>query len=74
MPTMIFTINSMDDKELMAELQQVQESLATTISCLFQMSMLVCKPAPRDLSQGSKGVEVAHYEREDINYILENYP
>ncbi|KAL9635464.1 MAG: hypothetical protein Q9164_003440 [Protoblastenia rupestris] len=69
-----FCDQSMDDKELTMELQQVQESLATTISCLFQMSMLICKLAPRDLSQGSKGAEVAHYERGDIEYISEKYP
>ena len=56
------------------EIQELQESLATNINCLFQMSILVRKPAQHDLHLGSRGADVAAFEPFDYNHVKEKYP
>ena len=56
------------------EAQELQEGLVTIIDCLFQMSMLVRKPAPHDLRLGSKDPEVAAFEPYDYNHVRKRYP
>ena len=60
--------------EAKTEIQELQEGLATIVDCLFQMSMLVRKPAPHDLRHGSKDAEVAAFEQYDYNYVRGKYP
>ena len=56
------------------EIEELQESLATNINCLFQMSMLVRKPAQHDVYLGSKRADVAAFEPFDYNHVREKYP
>ena len=57
-----------------SELQQLRGSVATLINCLFEMSMLVRKPAPHDLRIGSKEVDVAAFEPFDYSHVRDKHP
>lgn len=63
-----------DEDDPKTEIQELRESLATVINCLFQMSMLVRKPAQHDVHVGSKGADVAAFEPFDYNHVREKYP
>ena len=56
------------------EIQELQESLATNIKCLFQMSLLVRKPAQHDLYLGSKRADVAASQPLDYNHVKKKSP
>ena len=56
------------------EIRQLLESVATIINCLFEMSMLVRKPAQHDQRIGSNSAEVAYYERYDCDHVRNKYP
>ena len=56
------------------EIQELQQSVATNINCLFQMSMLVRKPAQHDVYLGSKRADVAAFEPFDYSHVREKYP
>lgn len=64
----------MDEEDPKTEIQELQASLATTLDCLFQMSMLVRKPAQHDVHLGSKRADVAAFEPFDYNHVREKYP
>ncbi|KAL9024085.1 MAG: hypothetical protein Q9196_006772 [Gyalolechia fulgens] len=66
--------SSSEDEEPQSEIEQLQRSVATIINCLFQMSMLVRKPAQHDLRVASKKADVAHFERFDQNYVMDKFP
>ena len=64
----------MDQDEPETEIQELKESLATTINCLFQMSILVRKPAAHDVYIGSKHADVAAFASLDYRYVKKKYP
>lgn len=64
----------MEEDEPKTELQELQGSLATAINCLFQMSLLVRKPAPHDMHLRSKRADVAAFEPIDYNHVRDQYP
>lgn len=64
----------MDEDDPKTEIQELRESIATVINCLFQMSMLVRKPAQHDVHVGSNGADVAAFEPFDHNHVREKYP
>ncbi|KAL8829824.1 MAG: hypothetical protein Q9170_006004 [Blastenia crenularia] len=66
--------SSSEDEEPQSEIQQLQGSVATIINCLFQMSMLVRKPAQHDLRIASRKADVAHFEQFDHNHVRDKYP
>ena len=66
--------SSSGDEESQTEIQQLLRSIATIINCLFQMSMLVRKPAPHDLLVGSKKADVAAFEPFDYNHVINKFP
>ena len=63
-----------DEEDLKTEIQELRESLACNISCLFQMSMLVRKPAQHDVYLGSKYADVTAFEIFDYNHVREKFP
>lgn len=63
-----------DEEDPKTEIQELQESIATTINCLFQMSMLVRKPTQHDVHLGSKRADVAAFEPFDYNHVREKFP
>ena len=63
-----------DGLELKPEMEQMQNSVATLIGCLFQMSMLIRKPTKHDLRIGSRWADVAAFEQYDINHVRAKYP
>ena len=66
--------DAMNVEDRKTEIQELQESLATNVNCLFQMSMLVRKPAQHDFHLGSRGADVAAFEPFDYNHVKEKYP
>lgn len=56
------------------EMEQMQESVGTIINCLFQMSMLVRKPAQHDLRVGSTRSDVAVFEPFDYGHVRNKFP
>ncbi|KAL8852606.1 MAG: hypothetical protein Q9221_002486 [Calogaya cf. arnoldii] len=72
-------IESLEDSSSEGEASQtdvhrLHKSVATLVTCLFQMSMLVRKPAQHDLRIGSKAAEVAAFEPFDYNHVRDKYP
>ena len=66
--------DTLNDEGRETEIQGLQESVATNVKCLFQMSLLVRKPAQHDLYLGSRGADVAAFEPFDYNHVKEKYP
>ena len=64
----------MTENDPKTEMQELQESVGTTINCLFQMSMLVRKPVQHDVHIGSRHADVAAFEPFDFNHVREKYP
>ena len=62
------------DERPQTEIQQLRGSVATTINCLFEMSMLVRKPAQRDHRMGSEQADVAYYEAFDLSHVRDKFP
>ena len=69
-----FADHASDDGEPTTEIQELRESVATIVNCLFQMSMLVRKPAHHDMMMGSRRTEVAMFEPFDYNHVRDKYP
>ena len=65
---------SLDEADPMTEIQELQESIATNINCLFQMSILVRKPASHDVYQESKHSDMALYEPWDHHHVRDKFP
>ncbi|KAG8529093.1 uncharacterized protein KY384_005728 [Bacidia gigantensis] len=66
--------DSSDSEDATQALDELRQSTATIIDCLFQMSMLVRKPAQHDAILKSRRAEVAAYEPFDYNHVREKYP
>ena len=66
--------DALDGEDRKPEIQELQQSLATNINCLFQMSILVRKPAQHDVYLGSKCADVAAFELSDYNHVRDKYP
>ena len=63
-----------DEEDQKTEIQELQESLTTNVNCLFQMSILVRKPAQHDLYLGSRCADVAVFERFDCTLVKHKFP
>jgi len=66
--------SSSEDEESQTEFQQIRKSVATIINCLFQMSILVRKPAQHDLLVGSRKADVTAFEPFDYSHVLDKFP
>ncbi len=66
--------SSSEDEESQTEIQRIRKSVATIINCLFQMSILVRKPAQHDLLFGSRKADVAAFEPFDYSHVLDKFP
>lgn len=67
-------LDPFEDEDSTTELQQLHEEVVTIIDCLYQMSMLIRKPAHHDLLVGSHKNDKAGYEFWDRNHVREKYP
>ncbi|KAI4178966.1 MAG: hypothetical protein LQ346_007304 [Caloplaca aetnensis] len=56
------------------EVQQLRRSVATIINCLFEMSILVRKPAQHDIRIGAKQSDVSGYEWADLRHVRDKFP
>ncbi|KAL8790018.1 MAG: hypothetical protein Q9195_006567 [Heterodermia aff. obscurata] len=62
------------DDDAASIMQEVQSRVAAIIKSLFQMSMLVRKPAQHDFRLGASRAEVEFYEPFDISHIRDKFP
>ena len=57
-----------------SEMAQMLDSVATMISCLFQMSMLIRNPAKHDVRRASSRSEISAFAPYDFNHVREKFP
>ncbi|CAF9934632.1 MAG: hypothetical protein HETSPECPRED_009301 [Heterodermia speciosa] len=57
-----------------SEIAQMQDSVATMISCLFQMSMLIRNPAKHDVRRESSRSEISAFASFDVSHVREKFP
>ena len=65
---------SEEELTLQTELDDLRESFGMLMNRLFQMSMLVRKPAQVDLHIRSKNIDVSAFEHFDLNHVREKFP
>ncbi len=63
-----------DDYDTGEELTQLHSNIVTVINCLFQMSMLVRRPARHDFYMLPQSQEVLAFRPYDQAYVREKYP
>lgn len=63
-----------ESEDPQSEIEQLRESVATTINCLFEMSMLVRTPAQMDHRIGSNKADVAYFEPYDRAHVRNKFP
>jgi hypothetical protein len=63
-----------DNDEHQTEMQSIYHALRDTINNLFQMSMVIRKPAQHDRLLGTKRSDAAFYEQFDQQHVAEKYP
>ena len=60
--------------ETTTELQQLYEEVVNIVDCLYQMSMLIRKPAQHDMLIGSRTGDQAHFEVYDQQHVRDLHP
>ncbi|KAL9630633.1 MAG: hypothetical protein Q9204_004619 [Flavoplaca sp. TL-2023a] len=70
------SINGSDsgNEESQTEFQQLRSNVAALIGCLFEISILVRKPARHDVRIRSKDIDVAAYEWVDLRHVKDKFP
>ena len=63
-----------DSEDDTTDIQAFRESVATVIDCLFQLSMLVRKPAQHDFLRGLRRADVVGFEQVDCQHVRDKYP
>ncbi|CAI7607967.1 unnamed protein product [Penicillium glandicola] len=63
-----------DDNEHQTEIQSIYHALRDTINNLFQMSMVIRKPAQHDRLLGTKRSDAVFYEQFDRLHVASKYP
>ncbi|KAL9014678.1 MAG: hypothetical protein Q9173_000674 [Seirophora scorigena] len=62
------------DEETLSEFQQLRSSVASLISCLFEISILVRKPGRHDVRTESKDIDFTAYEWADLRHVRDKFP
>ncbi|KAL8656992.1 MAG: hypothetical protein Q9226_002363 [Calogaya cf. arnoldii] len=62
------------DEEPQSELQQLRSNVASLIKCLFEISVLIRKPARHDVRIRSKDIDLAAYEWVDLRHVKDKFP
>ncbi|KAL8887801.1 MAG: hypothetical protein Q9215_004686, partial [Flavoplaca cf. flavocitrina] len=70
------SINGSDsgNEESQTEFQQLRSNVAALIGCLFEISILVRKPARHDVRIRSKDIDVAAYKWVDLRHVKDKFP
>ena len=68
------TSSAWPDDKPKTELQQLHEEVVNIIDCLYQLSMLVRKPAQHDLLFGSRKGDKAEFEFYDNDHVRNLHP
>ncbi|KAL9026470.1 MAG: hypothetical protein Q9196_004869 [Gyalolechia fulgens] len=70
------SINGSDseNEEPQSELQQLRSNVASLITCLFEISVLIRKPARHDVGIRSKDTDLAAYEWADRRHVQDKFP
>ena len=72
-PAPVDDLNS-DDGEDGTEIQQIYKAFVDTVNCLFQMSMMIRRPARHDQLLGTKRADTAGFEPFDRQHVSNKYP
>lgn len=70
----VFVDEHSDDDETLSEIEELQQSIANILRCLFRMSMLVRNPAQHDLLLGPRAAEASAFARFDYNHVRDKLP
>lgn len=70
----IHSLGSSENEAPRTETQQLRKNIATIINCLFEMSILVRKPARHDIRVGSTQDEMTDYEWVDQRHVTDKFP
>ncbi|KAI4231420.1 MAG: hypothetical protein L6R40_007742 [Gallowayella cf. fulva] len=62
------------DEGPQSEFQQLQSVVASLIGCLFEISMVVRKPARLDFRTGGKDIDLSGYEWADLRHVKDKFP
>ncbi|KAI4264047.1 MAG: hypothetical protein L6R35_007317, partial [Caloplaca aegaea] len=65
---------SSEDEAPQTELHQLRRNVATIINLLFEISILVRKPARHDIRIGAKQSDVSGYEWADLRHVKDKFP
>lgn len=63
-----------DNLQYPTELGQLFSNIAEINTCLMRLSMAIGNLAPHDQIEGSKSIEVSHYESHDIDHVRGKFP
>ena len=63
-----------ENEEPQSELQQLRSNVASLIKCLFEISVLIRKPARHDVRIRSKDIDLAAYEWADLRHVRDKFP
>lgn len=70
----VFVDEHSDEDEVPSEIEELRQSIANIVGCLFRMAMLVRNPAQHDLLLGTKAVDVTAFSRFDYNHVRDKFP
>ena len=70
----VFVDEHSDEDEVPSEIEELRQSTANIVRCLFRMAMLVRNPAQHDLLLGAKAADVTAFARFDYNHVRDKFP
>lgn len=70
----VFFDEHSDEDEVPSEIEELRQSTANIVRCLFRMAMLVRNPAQHDLLLGAKAADVTAFARYDYNHARDKFP
>jgi hypothetical protein len=65
---------SPEEQENETEIQQIYQGLVDTITCLYQMSILIRRPTSHDRILGTKRIDTSYFEFYDRQHVTGKYP
>ncbi|CAI6288348.1 unnamed protein product [Periconia digitata] len=63
-----------DNEQAKSELEQIFNSIKTTVTCLFRLSMAIRDPAPETQHRNTITIDKSHFEGWDITHTKSKFP
>lgn len=70
----VFVDEHSDEDDVPSEIEELRQSTANIIRCLFRMAMLVRNPAQHDMLLEQKAADVTAFARFDYNHVRDKFP